>query len=128
MKKTTGFYPRLQVDSRGGSAVGQAGGVLLTSTVKAAGLDVGLSAALAPWRPAKAVPVYPGVVVIQERLDPFGQLDLDVCWYPRMEVERLLDTTPYRQRAERHGTDPLRSSKSGHPEVCHHTGTIRRPG
>ena len=54
MKKTTGFYPRLSVDSRGRAAVGQAGGVLLTSTVKAAGLDVGLSAALAPWRPAGA--------------------------------------------------------------------------
>ena len=41
MKKTTGSYPRLAVDAKGGSAVGQAGGVLLTSTVKAAGLDVG---------------------------------------------------------------------------------------
>ena len=54
MKKTTGFYPRPSVDTRGRAAVGQAGGVLLTSTVKAAGLDVGLSAALAPWRPAGA--------------------------------------------------------------------------
>jgi len=54
MKKATGFYPRLRVDSRGGSAVGQAGGVLLTSTVRAAGLDVALSAALAPWRPELA--------------------------------------------------------------------------
>ena len=54
MKKTTGFYPRPSVDTRGGAAVGQAGGVLLTSTVKAAGLDAGLSAALAPWRPAGA--------------------------------------------------------------------------
>ena len=48
MKKTTGSYPRPSVDTRGGSAVGQAGGVLLTSTVRAAGLDVALSAALAP--------------------------------------------------------------------------------
>ena len=54
MKQTTGFYPRLRVDSRGGSAVGQAGGVLLTSTVRAAGLDAELSAALARWRPAGA--------------------------------------------------------------------------
>jgi len=54
VKKTTGFYPRLRVDSRGGSAVGQAGGVLLTSTIRAAGLDAALSAALAPWRPANA--------------------------------------------------------------------------
>lgn len=55
MKKTTGFYPRLRVDSRGGSAVGQAGGVLLTSTIRAAGLDAGLSEALARWRPVGAV-------------------------------------------------------------------------
>jgi hypothetical protein len=50
VKKTTGFYPRLSVDAGGGSAVSQAGGVLLTSTVRAAGLDVALSQALAPWR------------------------------------------------------------------------------
>ena len=30
--------------------MGQAGGVLLTSTVRAAGLDVALREALAPWR------------------------------------------------------------------------------
>jgi len=55
VKKITGFYPRVRVYSRGGSAMGHAGGVLLTSTVKAAGLDAGLSAALALWRPASAV-------------------------------------------------------------------------
>jgi len=54
VKQTTGFYPRLMVDTSVRTAVGQAGGVLLTSTVKAAGLDAGLSAALAPWRPANA--------------------------------------------------------------------------
>jgi len=54
VKKTTGSYPRLAVDAKGGSAVGQAGGVLLTSAIRAAGLDAGLSAALAPWRPANA--------------------------------------------------------------------------
>jgi len=55
VKKTTGFYPRVRVDAAGGSAVGQAGGVLLTSTVRAAGLDTALSTALARWRPAGAV-------------------------------------------------------------------------
>lgn len=50
MKKSTGFYPRPVVDGHGGSAVWQAGGVLLTSTVRAAGLDVALREALAPWR------------------------------------------------------------------------------
>jgi len=54
VKKTTGFYPRPSVDTRGRTAVGQAGGVLLTSTVQAAGLGAGLSAALAPWRPVGA--------------------------------------------------------------------------
>ena len=51
MKQTTGFYPRPRVDTSGRAAVGQAGGVLLTSTVKAAGLDVGLSSALAHGGP-----------------------------------------------------------------------------
>ena len=55
MKKTTGCYPRLRVDAKGGSAVGQAGGVLLTSTIRAAGLDVALRAELEPWRPQLAV-------------------------------------------------------------------------
>lgn len=55
MKKTTGFYPRLNVDADGGSAVSQAGAVLLTSTVRAAGLDLALRQALAPWRSAQAV-------------------------------------------------------------------------
>ena len=50
MTKRTGVYPRLSVDAGGGSAVSQAGGVLLTATVRAAGLDVALSEALSPWR------------------------------------------------------------------------------
>ena len=50
MKKRSGFYPRLVVDAAGGSAVSQAGGVLLTGAVRASGLDAALSAALAPWR------------------------------------------------------------------------------
>ena len=50
MKKTTGFYPRPIVDTKSSTAVGQAGGVLLTSAVRAAGLDAGLSAALSRWR------------------------------------------------------------------------------
>ncbi|WP_024285360.1 IS1380 family transposase [Cellulomonas sp. KRMCY2] len=50
MKQTTGFYPRLTVDTSGRTAVGQAGGVLLCSTVRAAGLDVALSGELARWR------------------------------------------------------------------------------
>ena len=55
MKKTTGSCPRPRVDANGKSAVAQAGGVLLTSTVRAAGLDVALSGELARWRKPFAV-------------------------------------------------------------------------
>ncbi|WP_100502291.1 IS1380 family transposase [Geodermatophilus chilensis] len=55
MKKRRRFYPRLTVDTADVPAVGQAGGVLLTDTVAAAGLDAALSAALAPWRKPLAV-------------------------------------------------------------------------
>ena len=44
------FYPRPKVDTAKVAAVGQAGGVLLTQTARTAGLDVGLSSALGPWR------------------------------------------------------------------------------
>lgn len=55
MKKRSGFYPVLRVGAAGVNAVGNAGGVLLTSTVRASGLDAALSAALEPWRPANSV-------------------------------------------------------------------------
>ena len=48
--KTTGLYPRVQVDVAEVPAVGKAGGVLLTETVRATGLDQQLVRALAPWR------------------------------------------------------------------------------
>ena len=50
MKKVTGFYPCVQVDTTHCAAVGQAGGVLLTDTIRVSGLDVALSAALGRWR------------------------------------------------------------------------------
>ena len=59
MKKTTGSCPRPRVDANGKSAVAQAGGVLLTSTVRAAGLDVALSGELARWRKPFAVQTRP---------------------------------------------------------------------
>ena len=55
MKQTTGFYPRLKVDTSASGAVGQAGGVVLTETITATGLGRELSAALAPWRKPLAV-------------------------------------------------------------------------
>jgi len=53
--KRSRFYPRPAVVLGPVSAVGQAGGVLLTETIRAAGLDVGLSTGLARWRRAGAV-------------------------------------------------------------------------
>lgn len=55
MSKSIGFYPRLRVDTAGSAAVAHAGGVLLTETVRASGLDQNLSTALAPWRKPLAV-------------------------------------------------------------------------
>ena len=55
MTKTTGFYPRLTVDTTTSGAVGQAGGVLLTETITASGLGRELSAALARWRKPLAI-------------------------------------------------------------------------
>ncbi len=55
VKQTTGFYRRLRVDTSRVSAVGQAGAVLLTETVRTSGLDAGLSAALSRWRKPAAV-------------------------------------------------------------------------
>ena len=55
MKKRNRLYPRPTVSSGSVSAVGQAGGVLLTETVRAAGLDAGLITALGRWRRPGAV-------------------------------------------------------------------------
>jgi hypothetical protein len=55
VKKRSRFYPLLTVDTGDVPAVGQAGGVLLTDTVAAAGLDTSLSAALSPWRKPLAI-------------------------------------------------------------------------
>ena len=55
MSDSTGFYPRLQVDTTNSGAVGQAGGVLLTETISAADLGPAMSAALFGWRKPLAV-------------------------------------------------------------------------
>ena len=55
MSNSTGFYPRIQVDTANSGAVGQAGGVLLTETIAASGLGPVMSAALSPWRKPLAV-------------------------------------------------------------------------
>src|SRR3954469_2290568 len=51
VKKRSGLYPGLAVDGSGRKVVSGAGGVLLTRTATAVGLDAALRAALARWRP-----------------------------------------------------------------------------
>jgi hypothetical protein len=63
VKKRSRFYPRVQVDTSRSGEVGQAGGLLLTETVAATGLDAEVTAALAPWRRPLAVHE-PGKVVL----------------------------------------------------------------
>ena len=61
--KSTGSYPRVHVDTAKVAAVGRAGGILLTETIRAAGLDRALSEALARWRKPSAVHD-PGKVIL----------------------------------------------------------------
>ena len=55
MKKRIGSYPRVRVEGGGRGVVSQAGADLLVETVRKSGLDAAISAALAPWRKARAV-------------------------------------------------------------------------
>ncbi|WDO11013.1 IS1380 family transposase (plasmid) [Streptomyces murinus] len=55
MKKRIGSYPRVRIEGGGRAVVSQAGGVLLVETVRKAGLDTAISAALTPWRKLRAV-------------------------------------------------------------------------
>ena len=50
MNKRNGLYPKLRVGIAAVNAVGNAGGVLLTETARASGLDVALSGAWGSWR------------------------------------------------------------------------------
>jgi hypothetical protein len=53
--KTTGPHAKIAVSADGTGLVSQAGGVLLTQTLRVTGLGRGLSAALERWRPGRAV-------------------------------------------------------------------------
>ncbi|MFI7021079.1 IS1380 family transposase [Streptomyces sp. NPDC050164] len=55
MKKRIGSYPRVRIEGGGRTVVSQAGGVLLVETVRKAGLDTAISAALTPWQRPRAV-------------------------------------------------------------------------
>lgn len=50
-----GTYPHVLVRDDGRAVVSQAGSVLLVETVRRAGLDRAISAALAPWRKPQAI-------------------------------------------------------------------------
>jgi hypothetical protein len=53
--KNTAAHPKIVVSADGTGIVSQAGAVLLTGTLRATGLDAGLTAALGRWRPGRAV-------------------------------------------------------------------------
>ncbi|MFE7278779.1 IS1380 family transposase, partial [Streptomyces sp. NPDC057623] len=55
MREPISSYPRVRVQGDGRQVVSQAGAVLLLETVRKAGLDQAISAALAPWRKPRAV-------------------------------------------------------------------------
>ena len=50
MSKPISLYPSVGVDGNGAGVVSEAGGLMLTGTVRASGLGAGLSAAVGPWR------------------------------------------------------------------------------
>jgi len=50
-----GFYARPRIDTKANAGVGQEGGVLLTGTVSASGLDVALRGVQSRWRSPFAV-------------------------------------------------------------------------
>ena len=56
--QTTGLYPKTHIDAAKVAAVGQAGGVLLTETIRASGLDRALSRQLAGWRIPLAITLW----------------------------------------------------------------------
>jgi hypothetical protein len=53
--KNTAGHPKIVVSADGAGIVSHAGAVLLTRTLRATGLDAGLSGALGRWRPGRAV-------------------------------------------------------------------------
>jgi len=55
VKKASGFYPSVRVDSAPVAAVGSAGGVLLTKTAELTGVSAAMREALSAWRKPTAV-------------------------------------------------------------------------
>ncbi|MGH8210425.1 MAG: transposase, partial [Steroidobacteraceae bacterium] len=63
MSNRSGFYPCPAADTSGSMVVSQAGGLVLTETIRAVGLDQALARGLARWRPPLAIHD-PGKVVL----------------------------------------------------------------
>jgi len=55
VSNSTNLHPSVRVDPAGAGVVSQAGGLILTNTVRVSGLGTGLSNALSPWRKPFAV-------------------------------------------------------------------------
>ena len=55
VSERSGFYPGPKVDTAGAGVLSQAGGLLLTETVRVSGLGSGLGTALGRWKPGRAV-------------------------------------------------------------------------
>ncbi|MBT2505969.1 transposase [Streptomyces sp. ISL-98] len=136
MSKRMGLYPRVRVEGGGRGTVSQAGLVLLVETVRKAGLDSAISAALAPWHKPRAVH------------DP-GKVLLDVALATALGGDCLADVAMLRAEPEVFGpvaSDPTLSrlidalavagpkaltairgaSRSAHPGLG--VGRYERPG
>jgi Transposase DDE domain group 1 len=55
VSERSGIYPRPKVDTAGAGVVSQAGGLLLTETIRVSGLGLALQAALGGWKQVRAV-------------------------------------------------------------------------
>ena len=130
MKKRSRFYPRVQVDTAEVPAVGQAGGVLLTETIAAAGLDVALSLGLAPWRKPLAIHD-PGKVVLDlalslalggDCLADIALLRAEPGVYSRVAsdptVSRTIDATLVTSHSEKESAAPTFKRGFGHHPLC----------
>jgi hypothetical protein len=96
VSKRIGSYPRVRIEADGRAVVSQAGGVLLVETVRKTGLDTAISAALTPWRKARAVH------------DP-GKILLDVALAVALGGDCLADVAML--RAEPSRAEPSRAGR-----------------
>jgi len=134
MRKSTGSYPSLNVDTTAKRVVSHAGAVLLSATARRVGLDHELSAALRPWMRPLAIHD-PGKVLLDlamavaiggDCLADIAQVRAESALFGHVAsdptVSRLIDTlAATRQGRWRRSTPPGR--RSG-PESGHSPGRI----